>query len=151
MNAAKSKVPPGARWLARLTAGFDTGLRMITLIVALTLTVVLWVLHGSNQGVWTTTMVMSLTPLFFAVVLLTALLPQLQSLKLAGLEAHTRESPDVPLPTSPCVVLPQVTEFAAVAHESFLDTVDVSDLGGTSSTPRLDPQARDPSPAARGG
>jgi len=151
MNAAKSKVPPGARWLARLTAGFDTGLRMITLIVALTLTVVLWVLHGSDQGVWTTTMVMSLTPLFFAVVLLTALLPQLQSLKLAGLEAHTRESPDVPLPTSPCVVLPQVTEFAAVAHESFLDTVDVSDLGGTSSTPRLDPQARDPSPAARGG
>ena len=58
-------------------------------------------------------MVLSLTPLLLAIVLLTALLPQLQTLKLAGLEAQTREKPDVPLPTSPSVALPCVTVFAA--------------------------------------
>jgi tetratricopeptide (TPR) repeat protein len=169
-NIAKGKVPPGARLLARLAAGLDTGLRMLSLIAALTLIVVLWVLHANDPTAWTTPMVMSLTPLFIAVVLLTALLPQLQSLKLAGLEAQTREPPDVPLPTSPSVVLPLVTEFAAVAHESFLDAIDVSDLIGSSSTPlqgreqgtplpardqstprRLEPLARSPSPLARSG
>ena len=59
---------------------------------------------------------------------------QLQSLKLAGLEAQTREKPDVPLPTSPQVALPCVTVFAAAAHENFLDAIDVSDLVGTYST-----------------
>jgi hypothetical protein len=108
---------------------------MVGLAAALTLTAVLWVLHGGNQAVWTTAMVVSLTPLFIAVILLTTLLPQLQSLKLAGLQAETRETPEVPLPTSPGVVLPLVTEFAAVAHETFIDAVDVSDLVGTSSTP----------------
>ena len=112
-------------------AGLDTGLRMVALMAALALTAVLWVLHGTNQMIWTTAMVVSLTPLFIAVILLTALLPQLQSLKLAGLQAQTRETPDVPLPTSPSVVLPLVTEFAAGAHENFIDAVDVSDLVGT--------------------
>ena len=74
-------------------------------------------------------------PLFIAVILLTTLLPQLQSLKLAGLQAETRDTPDVWLPTSPSVVLPLVTEFAAVAQETIIDAVDVSDLVGTSSTP----------------
>jgi tetratricopeptide (TPR) repeat protein len=132
---AKEKIPPGSRWRARLTPGLDTGLRVVALMAALTLTAALWVLHGRNQMIWTATMVVSLTPLFIAVILLTALLPQLQSLKLAGLQAQTRETPDVPLPTSPSVVLPLVTEFAAVAHENFIDAVDVSDLVGTSSTP----------------
>jgi hypothetical protein len=79
-------------------------------------------------------MVMSLTPLLLAIVLLTALLPQLQTLKLAGLEAQTRQKPDIPLPTSPSVALPCVTVFAAAAHENFLDAIDVSDLVGTYST-----------------
>jgi tetratricopeptide (TPR) repeat protein len=134
-DIARGKVPRGARMLARLAAGLDVEFRTFTLAVALTFTAALWALHANNQSVWTTPMVMSLTPLFIAAVLLTALLPQLQSLKLAGLEAQTREPPDVPLPTSPSVVLPLVTEFAAVAHESFLDAVDVSDLVGSSSTP----------------
>jgi tetratricopeptide (TPR) repeat protein len=134
-RAANEKIPRGSRWTAHFLPEFDTGLRMIALMAALTLTAVLWVLHGRNQAVWTTAMVVSLTPLFIAVILLTTLLPQLQSLKLAGLQAETRESPDVPLPTSPSVVLPLVTEFAAVAHETFIDAVDVSDLVGTSSTP----------------
>ena len=134
-RTAKEKVPWGSRWLAHLAPGFDTGLRMVGLTAGLALTAVLWVLHGKNQAVWTTAMVVSLTPLFIAVILLTTLLPQLQSLKLAGLQAETRETPDVPLPTSPSVVLPLVTEFAAVAHETFIDAVDVSDLVGTSSTP----------------
>jgi hypothetical protein len=113
---------------------------MLVLAAGLALTAMLWVLHEGNQAVWTGTMVMSLTPLFLGVVLLAALLPQLQSLKLAGLQAQTRDAPDVPLPTSPSVVLPLVTEFAAIAHENFIDAVDVSDLVGvgTSSTP-LDP------------
>ena len=134
-RAAKEKVPRGSRWLAHLAPAFDTGLRMVGLTAGLALTAVLWVLHGRNQAVWTTAMVVSLTPLFIAVILLTTLLPQLQSLKLAGLQAETRETPNVPLPTSPSVVLPLVTEFAAVAHETFIDAVDVSDLVGTSSTP----------------
>jgi tetratricopeptide (TPR) repeat protein len=149
-TAAKGQVPAGSRWFARMAAGLDTELRMLALIVAMALTAVLWSLHANNQAVWTTPMVMSLTPLFFAVILLAALLPQLHSLRLAGLEATTREPPDVPLPTSPGVVLPVVTEFAAVAYESFLDTVDVSDLVGNSSTLRLDPLARGPSPQMRG-
>ena len=72
-------------------------------------------------------MVVSLTPLLLAIVLLTALLPQLQTLKLAGLEAQTRQQPEVQLPTSPNVVLPRVTEFAA-ASENFIDDVDISHL-----------------------
>jgi hypothetical protein len=104
------------------------------MLAALAFTIVLWFLHNGNQDVWTTTMVVSLTPLLLAIVLLTALLPHLQTLKLAGLEAQTRENPEIPLPTSPSVALPQVTEFAAAAHENFLDTVDVSDLVGTYST-----------------
>jgi tetratricopeptide (TPR) repeat protein len=135
IRASKEKVPRGSRWLTHLAPEFETGLRMVSLTAALALTAALWVLHGRNQAVWTTAMVVSLTPLFIAVILLTTLLPQLQSLKLAGLQAETRDTPDVPLPTSPSVVLPLVTEFAAVAHETFIDAVDVSDLVGTSSTP----------------
>jgi tetratricopeptide (TPR) repeat protein len=130
-RVAPEKLPRGSRWRVRLTPELDTGLRMVALMAALALTAVLWVLHGTNQMIWTTAMVVSLTPLFIAVILLTALLPQLQSLKLAGLQAQTRETPDVPLPTSPGVVLPLVTEFAAGAHENFIDAVDVSDLVGT--------------------
>jgi tetratricopeptide (TPR) repeat protein len=127
-------VPPASRFAAFLASGFDGVLRGATLLAALTFAIVLWFLHSGNQEVWTTTMVMSLTPLLLAIVLLTALLPQLQSLKLAGLEAQTREKPDVPLPTSPSVALPCVTVFAAAAHENFLDAIDVSDLVGTYST-----------------
>jgi tetratricopeptide (TPR) repeat protein len=127
-------VPPAARLAAFFASGFDGVLRGATLLAALTFAIVLWFLHNGNQEVWTTTMVMSLTPLLLAIVLLTALLPQLQSLKLAGLEAQTREKPDVPLPTSPSVALPCVTVFAAAAHENFLDAIDVSDLVGTTST-----------------
>ena len=146
---------------AFFATGFDTGLRGATMLAALAFTIVLWFLHNGNQEVWTTTMVVSLTPLLLAIVLLTALLPHLQTLKLAGLEAQTRENPEIPLPTSPSVALPQVTEFAAAAHENFLDAVDVSDLVGTYSTAQrqLDqrpvdqrPQQRDsrsPSPALR--
>jgi tetratricopeptide (TPR) repeat protein len=148
-RVAKEKIPPGSRWRARLTPGLDTGLRVIVLLAGLTLTAALWVLHGTNQTVWTTTMVVSLTPLFIAVILLTALLPQLQSLKLAGLQAQTRERPDVPLPTSPSVVLPLVTEFAAVAHENFIDAVDVSDLVGTTSRPLRLPDDGRPSSLVR--
>jgi hypothetical protein len=104
------------------------------MLAALAFTIVLWFLHIGNQEVWTTTMVVSLTPLLLAIVLLTALLPQLQILKLAGLEAQTREKPDVTRPTSPSVALPCVTVFAAAAHENFLDAIDVSDLVGTYST-----------------
>jgi hypothetical protein len=113
---------------------------------ALALTAVLWVLHGTNQMIWTTAMVVSLTPLFIAVILLTAQLPQLHSLKLAGLQAQTRETPDVVLPTSPSVALPLVTEFAAGAHENFIDAADVSDLVGTSSTPSPSGEGRSASP-----
>lgn len=138
-RVAKEKAPRRSRWRPRRLQ-LDTGLRMLVLAAGLALTAVLWVLHEGNQAAWTDTMVMSLTPLFLGVVLLAALLPQLQSLKLAGLQAQTRDAPDVPLPTSPSVVLPLVTEFAAIAHENFIDAVDVSDLvgTGTSSTP-LDP------------
>ena len=114
--------------------GLDTGLRLVALVAALAFIIVLWVLHSSDQRIWTTATVLSLTPLFVAVALLAALLPQLKSLKLAGLEAQTRDKPDVPLPTSPSVALPLVTEFAAAAHENFLDTIDISDLVGTSTT-----------------
>jgi tetratricopeptide (TPR) repeat protein len=131
---AKEQAPRGSRVAALIAAGFDTGLRAATLIAALAFTVILWFLHNGNQEVWTTPMVLSLTPLLLAIVLLTALLPQLQTLKLAGLEAQTREKPDVPLPTSPSVALPCVTVFAAAAHENFLDAIDVSDLVGTYST-----------------
>jgi tetratricopeptide (TPR) repeat protein len=127
-----------AQWGSQLAAffatGLDTGLRAATMLAALAFTIVLWFLHNGNQEVWTTTMVVSLTPLLLAIVLLTALLPQLQTLKLAGLEAQTREKPDVPVPTSPSVALPCVTVFAAAAHENFLDAIDVSDLVGTYST-----------------
>jgi tetratricopeptide (TPR) repeat protein len=145
-RVAREKLPRGARWRVRLTPQLDTGLRMVVLMAALVLIAVLWVLHGSNQMIWTTAMVVSLTPLFIAVILLTALLPQLQSLKLAGLQAQTRETPDVPLPTSPSVVLPLVTEFAAGAHENFIDAADVSDLVGTSSTPGPSGEGRSTSP-----
>ena len=133
-KTSKEGVPPGSRLAAFLAAGFDTGLRAGTMLAALAFTIVLWFLHNGNQEVWTTTMVMSLTPLLLAIVLLTALLPQLQTLKLAGLEAQTRQKPDIPLPTSPSVALPCVTVFAAAAHENFLDAIDVSDLVGTYST-----------------
>jgi tetratricopeptide (TPR) repeat protein len=133
-RTGSEQAPAGSRLAAFLAAGFDTGLRAGTLLAALAFTIVLWFLHNGNQEVWTTTMVMSLTPLLLAIVLLTALLPQLQTLKLAGLEAQTRAKPDVPLPTSPSVALPCVTVFAAAAHENFLDAVDVSDLFGTYST-----------------
>jgi hypothetical protein len=88
-RVAHEKLPRGSRWRVRLTPELDTGLRMVALMAALALTAVLWVLHGTNQMIWTTTMVVSLPPLFIAVILLTALLPQLQSLKLAGLQAQT--------------------------------------------------------------
>ena len=133
-KTVSGKVPLVARLTAFFAAGFDTGLRAGTLLAALAFTIVLWVLHNGNQEVWTTAMVLSLTPLLLAIVLLTALLPQLQSLKLAGLEAQTREPPKVPLQTSPSVALPCVTVFAAAAHENFLDAIDVSDLVGTYST-----------------
>jgi len=149
-RVAQEKIPRGSRWRVRLTPELDTGLRMVALMAALVLTAVLWVLHGRNQMIWTTAMVMSLTPLFIAVILLAALLPQLQSLKLAGLQAQTRETPDVPLPTSPSVVLPLVTEFAAGAHENFIDAVDVSDLVGTSSTPGPSGEGRSTSPGPPG-
>ena len=135
-ETVSGKVPLVSRLTAFFAAGFDTGLRAATLLAALAFTIVLWVLHNGNQEVWTTPMVLSLTPLLLAIVLLTALLPQLQTLKLAGLEAQTREKPDVPLPTSPSVALPCVTVFAALAHENFLDAIDVSDLVGTYSTAR---------------
>ena len=149
-RVAKEKIPRRSRWRARLAPELDTGLRMLALMAALALTAVLWVLHGRNQMVWTTSMVVSLTPLFIAVILLTALLPQLQSLKLAGLQAQTRDTPDVPLPTSPSVVLPLVTEFAAGAHENFIDAIDVSDLVGTSSTPGPSGEGRSTSPGPSG-
>jgi tetratricopeptide (TPR) repeat protein len=133
-RTSNERVPRGSRLAAFFATGFDTGLRGATMLAALAFTIVLWFLHNGNQDVWTTTMVVSLTPLLLAIVLLTALLPHLQTLKLAGLEAQTRENPEIPLPTSPSVALPQVTEFAAAAHENFLDTVDVSDLVGTYST-----------------
>jgi tetratricopeptide (TPR) repeat protein len=133
-RTSSDRVPRGSRLAAFFATGFDTGLRGATMLAALAFTIVLWFLHNGNQEVWTTTMVVSLTPLLLAIVLLTALLPHLQTLKLAGLEAQTRENPEIPLPTSPSVALPQVTEFAAAAHENFLDTVDVSDLVGTYST-----------------
>jgi tetratricopeptide (TPR) repeat protein len=133
-ESVSGKVPLVSRVTAFFAAGFDTGLRAATLLAALAFTIVLWVLHNGNQEVWTTPMVLSLTPLLLAIILLTALLPQLQSLKLAGLEAQTREPPKVPLPTSPSVALPCVTVFAAAAHENFLDAIDVSDLVGTYST-----------------
>jgi tetratricopeptide (TPR) repeat protein len=145
-RVAHEKAPRGSRWRVWLTPELDTGLRMVALMAALALTAALWVLHGRNQMIWTTAMVVSLTPLFIGVILLTALLPQLQSLKLAGLQAQTRETPDVPLPTSPSVVLPLVTEFAAGAHENFIDAVDVSDLVGTSSTPGPSGEGRSTSP-----
>jgi tetratricopeptide (TPR) repeat protein len=160
-RTTNERVPRGSRLAAFFATGFDTGLRGATMLAALAFTIVLWFLHNGNQEVWTTTMVVSLTPLLLAIVLLTALLPHLQTLKLAGLEAQTREKPEIPLPTSPSVALPQVTEFAAAAHENFLDAVDVSDLVGTYSTAQrqLDqrpvdqrPQQRDsrpPSPALR--
>jgi tetratricopeptide (TPR) repeat protein len=132
----KRKAPRRSGWSFYMAFGLDTGLRIAALVAAFAFTIVLWTLHSSNQRVWTTAMVLSLTPLFVAVALLAALLPQLKSLKLAGLEAQTRDKPDVPLPTSPSVALPQVTEFAAAAHENFLDTIDVSDLVGSSSTRR---------------
>jgi len=133
-RTSNDPVPRGSRLAAFFATGFDTGLRGATMLAALAFTIVLWFLHNGNQEVWTTTMVVSLTPLLLAIVLLTALLPHLQTLKLAGLEAQTRQNPEIPLPTSPNVALPQVTEFAAAAHENFLDTVDVSDLVGTYST-----------------
>jgi tetratricopeptide (TPR) repeat protein len=133
-KTGKGEVPPGSRLAAIIAAGFDTGLRAATLLAALAFTVILWLLHNGNQEVWTTPMVLSLTPLLLAIAVLAALLPQLQTLKLAGLEAQTREKPDVPLPTSPSVALPCVTVFAAAAHENFLDAIDVSDLVGTYST-----------------
>jgi tetratricopeptide (TPR) repeat protein len=142
-------LPRVSRLAAFLAAEFDNGLRTGTLFAALAFTIVLWVLHNGNQDVWTTPIVLSLTPLLLAIVLLTALLPQLQSLKLAGLEAQTREKPDVPLPTSPQVALPCVTVFAAAAHENFLDAIDVSDLVGTYSTahrPLTQPQERNSRP-----
>jgi len=142
-RVAQEKIPRGSRWRVRLATQLDTGLRMIALMVALALTAALWTLHESNQMIWTTAMVVSLTPLFIAVILLTTLLPQLQSLKLAGLQAQTRETPDVPLPSSPSVILPLVTELAAGAHENFIDAIDVSDLVGTSSTPG--PSGEEPS------
>ena len=160
-RTSSERVPRGSRLAAFFATGFDTGLRGATMLAALAFTIVLWFLHNGNQEVWTTTMVVSLTPLLLAIVLLTALLPHLQTLKLAGLEAQTRESPEVPLPTSPSVALPQVTEFAAAAHENFLDAVDVSDLVGTYSTAQrqLDQRpvnqlprqgtSRSPSPALR--
>ena len=132
---AKEKAPRGSRWHVFLAAGLDTGLRVVMLLTALAFTIVLWVLHSSNQTTWTTATVVSLTPLFLAIALLTALLPQLQMLKLAGLEAQTRQKPEVQLPTSPSVVLPHVTEFAVAAHENFIDAVDISDLFEPSSTP----------------
>jgi tetratricopeptide (TPR) repeat protein len=151
-RVAQEKIPRRSRWRVRLAPELDTGLRMVALMAALALTTVLWVLHGRNQMIWTTAMVVSLTPLFIAVILLTALLPQLQSLKLAGLQAQTRETPDVPLPTSPSVVLPLVTEFAAGAHENFIDAIDVSDLVGTSSTPGPSGEGRStaPGPSSEG-
>jgi len=160
-RTSSERVPRGSRLAAFFATGFDTGLRGATMLAALAFTIVLWFLHNGNQEVWTTTMVVSLTPLLLAIVLLTALLPHLQTLKLAGLEAQTRENPEIPLPTSPSVALPQVTEFAAAAHENFLDTVDVSDLVGTYSTAQrqldqrpvnqMPPQgnSRSPSPALR--
>ena len=123
----KEKAPRGSHWPVFLAAGLDTGLRVVVLMAALTFTIVLWVLHSRNQTAWTTTMVVSLTPLLLAIVLLTALLPQLQTLKLAGLEAQTRQQPEVQLPTSPSVVLPHVTEFAA-ASENLIEDVDISHL-----------------------
>jgi tetratricopeptide (TPR) repeat protein len=129
----KEKAPRGSRWPVFLTAGLDTGLRVVVLLAALAFTIVLWVLHSRNQTAWTTTMVVSLTPLLLAIVLLTALLPQLQTLKLAGLEAQTRQQPEVQLPTSPSVVLPHVgvqdvTEFAAAATENFIDAEGIPTL-----------------------
>jgi hypothetical protein len=164
-RTSNEPVPQGSRLAAFFATGFDTGLRMSILLATITLTIALWVLHNGNQEVWTTTMVMSLTPLLLAIIVLTALLPQLQTFRLAGLEAQTREKPDelaglvaqtrqspeIPLPTSPSVALPQVTEFAATAHENFLDAVEVSDLVGTYSTAQrqLDQRPVDQTPRQR--
>ena len=52
----------------------------------------------------------------------------MSTLKIAGLEAQTRQQPEVQLPTSPSIALPRVTEFAATATENFIDAEGIPTL-----------------------
>lgn len=124
----KEKAPRGSRLPAFLTTELDTVLRVVVLLAAFAFTIVLWILHSGNQKEWTGSMVELLTPLLLGIVLLAALLPNLSTLKIAGLEAQTRQPPEVQLPTSPSVALPRVTEFAAAATENFIDAEGIPTL-----------------------
>jgi tetratricopeptide (TPR) repeat protein len=134
----------------RLASGLgnDAVQRLLVFLTAGTLLVALWYLHGADKAAWTTTMVMSLTPIFLAAALLAALLPSLQTLRLAGLEAQTRDRAGDVLPTSASVTLPQITEFAAAAYENFLDAIaDNVDEVYSGSTP---PRPMTEAPSVRG-
>lgn len=120
----------------RLAFGLDAVLRLLDFLAFIALLVVLWVLHSADPATWNTTMVVSLTPLLLAVAVLAALLSSLQTLRLTGLEAQTRERPAEVLPMSAPVTLPQVTEFAAVAYENFVDFANVDELYSGAASPR---------------
>ena len=65
-----------------------------------------------------------------------SLLPSLQTLRLAGLEAETRERAADVLPASGPVTLPQATEFAAATIENFIEFVNIDDLYSSAASPR---------------
>jgi tetratricopeptide (TPR) repeat protein len=132
----QDKPSSGIRWLMRLAFRLDNVLRLLVFLASGALLAVLWTLHAIDATEWNTTMVVSLTPLLLAVAVLAALLPSLQTLRLAGLEAETRERAADVLPTSGPVTLPQATEFAAATIENFIEFVNIDDLYSSAASPR---------------
>ena len=132
----QGKPSTGTRLLMRLAFGLDATMRLLVFLTSVALLVALGVLHETDATRWNTTMVVSLTPLLLGVAVLAALLPSLQTLRLAGLQAQTREPLVEVLPASAPVTLPQITEFTAAAIESLVDFVNVDELYSGASPPR---------------
>jgi tetratricopeptide (TPR) repeat protein len=140
----QDKPSSGIRWLMRLAFRLDNVLRLLVFLASGALLAVLWTLHATDATDWNTAMVVSLTPLLLAVAVLAALLPSLQTLRLAGLEAQTRERAADVLPTSGPVTLPQATEFAAATIENFIEFVNIDDLYSSAVSPRASSSAASP-------
>jgi len=85
--------------------------------------------------------VLTLTPVLLATSVLAALLPALQTFKLAGLEAQTKERAPEPLPRVEVVKLPEITTFAMTAFENFYGVINVELASGAAPASSSNPSS----------
>jgi len=132
---------PFGRFFLSTGSVLDWLLRFVVSALGVVLIAILWFKHDQDPEKWTMTAVLTLTPVLLATSVLAALLPALQTFKLAGLEAQTKERAPEPLPRVEVVKLPEITTFAMTAFENFYGVINVELASGAAPASSSNPSS----------